>query len=50
MNASRQTRPGGQVGAAPAWMPWAAERFSSAVYTDIDSKADHNPLWDNKAD
>ena len=27
-----------------------AERFSSAVYTDIDPKADHNPLWDHQAD
>jgi glutamate dehydrogenase (NADP+) len=27
-----------------------AERFPSAVYTDIDAKADHNPLWDHQAD
>jgi glutamate dehydrogenase (NADP+) len=27
-----------------------AEKFKSAVYTDLDPKADHNPLWDRKAD
>ena len=27
-----------------------AERFSSAVYTPVDPAADHNPLWDIKAD
>jgi glutamate dehydrogenase (NADP+) len=27
-----------------------AEKFKSAVYTPIDSKADQNPLWDHKAD
>jgi len=27
-----------------------AERFKSAVYSDIDPKADHNPLWDRQAD
>ncbi|HKI04480.1 MAG TPA: NADP-specific glutamate dehydrogenase [Thermoanaerobaculia bacterium] len=27
-----------------------AERFSTAVYTPLDPKADHNPLWDHKAD
>jgi glutamate dehydrogenase (NADP+) len=26
------------------------DRFPSAVYTPIDPKADHNPLWDHKAD
>jgi glutamate dehydrogenase (NADP+) len=26
------------------------DEFKSATYTPIDSKADHNPLWDNKAD
>ncbi len=27
-----------------------AERFSSAVYADLDPKTNHNPLWDHKAD
>ncbi|KAB2968693.1 MAG: NADP-specific glutamate dehydrogenase [Thermoanaerobaculia bacterium] len=27
-----------------------AERFKGAVYTPIDPKHDHNPLWDHKAD
>ena len=27
-----------------------AERFKGAVYTPIDPKDDHNPLWDHKAD
>ena len=27
-----------------------AERFSNAVYTPTDAAADHNPLWDHKAD
>jgi glutamate dehydrogenase (NADP+) len=27
-----------------------AEKFSSAVYTPVDPKADHNPLWNHKAD
>jgi glutamate dehydrogenase (NADP+) len=27
-----------------------AERFKGAVYTAIDPKDDHNPLWDHKAD
>jgi glutamate dehydrogenase (NADP+) len=27
-----------------------AEKFPSVVYTGIDPKADHNPLWDQKAD
>lgn len=31
LNASRQTRPDRQVGAAPGWIPWAALRFSSAT-------------------
>jgi glutamate dehydrogenase (NADP+) len=26
------------------------EKFKSAVYTPLDSKMDHNPLWDHKAD
>jgi len=26
-----------------------ADKFKSAVYTDLDPKADHNPLWDHKA-
>jgi glutamate dehydrogenase (NADP+) len=27
-----------------------ADKFKSATYTPIDPKADHNPLWDHKAD
>lgn len=27
-----------------------ADKYSSAVYTPVDSKADHNPLWDHKAE
>jgi len=27
-----------------------AEKFSGAVYTPVDANADHNPLWDVKAD
>jgi glutamate dehydrogenase (NADP+) len=27
-----------------------ADRYSSALYTDIDPNADHNPLWNHKAD
>ena len=27
-----------------------ADKYSAAVYTPIDSEADHNPLWDHKAD
>src|SRR4051794_12729951 len=27
-----------------------ADKFSTATYTQIDPKADHNPLWDHKAD
>jgi glutamate dehydrogenase (NADP+) len=27
-----------------------ADKFSSAVYTAVDSSADHNPLWNHKAD
>ena len=27
-----------------------AEKFSSAVYTPTDRAADHNPIWDHKAD
>lgn len=27
-----------------------ADKYSSAVYTPVDQKADHNPLWDHKAD
>jgi glutamate dehydrogenase (NADP+) len=27
-----------------------ADKFKSAVYTPIDSKMDHNPLWNHKAD
>jgi glutamate dehydrogenase (NADP+) len=27
-----------------------ADKFSTATYTPIDPKADHNPLWDHKAD
>ncbi len=27
-----------------------AEKFSSAVYTPVDPSADHNPLWDHKAE
>jgi glutamate dehydrogenase (NADP+) len=27
-----------------------ADRFKTAVYKDLDPKADHNPLWDIKAD
>ncbi len=27
-----------------------ADKFSSAVYTPVDSGRDHNPLWDHKAD
>jgi glutamate dehydrogenase (NADP+) len=27
-----------------------AERYPSAVFTAVDSTADHNPLWDHKAD
>jgi glutamate dehydrogenase (NADP+) len=27
-----------------------ADRFKTATYTPIDAKADHNPLWDHKAD
>jgi glutamate dehydrogenase (NADP+) len=27
-----------------------AEKFSSAVYTPLEAGADHNPLWDHKAD
>lgn len=27
-----------------------AEKYKSAVYTELDPKADHNPLWDHKAD
>jgi glutamate dehydrogenase (NADP+) len=27
-----------------------AERYPSAVFTPVDSAADHNPLWDHKAD
>jgi glutamate dehydrogenase (NADP+) len=26
------------------------ETYDSAVYTDVDPSADHNPLWDHKAD
>ena len=26
------------------------EKYSSAVYTPVDQQADHNPLWDHKAD
>ncbi len=26
------------------------QKYSDAVYTDIDSSKDHNPLWDHKAD
>jgi glutamate dehydrogenase (NADP+) len=26
-----------------------ADKFKSAVYTPVDPKADHNPLWDHKA-
>lgn len=27
-----------------------AEKYSDAVYTEIDAGADHNPLWDHKVD
>ncbi len=27
-----------------------AEKYSNAVYTEFDANADHNPLWDTKAD
>ena len=27
-----------------------ADKYKSAVYTSVDSAADHNPLWDHKAD
>jgi glutamate dehydrogenase (NADP+) len=27
-----------------------ADKFNTATYTPIDPKADHNPLWDHKAD
>ncbi|PIW69887.1 MAG: NADP-specific glutamate dehydrogenase [Ignavibacteriales bacterium CG12_big_fil_rev_8_21_14_0_65_30_8] len=27
-----------------------ADKYKSAVYTPLDPKADHNPLWDHKAD
>ena len=27
-----------------------ADKFKGAVYTPIDKGADHNPLWDHKAD
>lgn len=27
-----------------------AEKYSNAVYTPVDPNADHNPLWDHKAD
>ncbi len=27
-----------------------AEKYKSAVYTDLDHNLDHNPLWDHKAD
>jgi glutamate dehydrogenase (NADP+) len=27
-----------------------AEKYSSAVYTPVDAKLDHNPLWKHKAD
>ncbi len=27
-----------------------AEKYKNAVYTELDPKADHNPLWDHKAD
>ena len=27
-----------------------SDKFKSATYTPIDAKADHNPLWDHKAD
>jgi glutamate dehydrogenase (NADP+) len=27
-----------------------AEKYTSAVYTPVDPAADHNPLWDHKAD
>jgi len=27
-----------------------AEKFPGAVYTEIDQAADHNPIWDHKAD
>jgi glutamate dehydrogenase (NADP+) len=27
-----------------------ADKYSSAVYTAVDSSADHNPLWNHKAD
>ncbi len=27
-----------------------ADKFSSAVYTAVDRDADHNPIWDHKAD
>lgn len=27
-----------------------AEKYKSAVYTELDPKADHNPLWNHKAD
>jgi glutamate dehydrogenase (NADP+) len=27
-----------------------ADKYSSAVYTPVDAKLDHNPLWDHKAD
>jgi glutamate dehydrogenase (NADP+) len=27
-----------------------ADKFKSAVYTPVDPKLDHNPLWDHKAD
>ncbi len=27
-----------------------ADKYKSAVYTPVDPKADHNPLWDHKAD
>lgn len=27
-----------------------ADKYSSAVYTPVDPKANHNPLWDHKAD
>ena len=27
-----------------------AEKYPDAVYTELDSSSDHNPLWDNKAE